>query len=533
MVTNDLGACEWFVWDLRRSGLIDRGQLDQVVNEFMKKNPRAEAPALAQFLVQHGTLTQFQAERVLNGKTAGLVLGPYVLLDAIGQGSMGQVYKASSKNDSQHYAVKVLPRRSMWNVRLARRQVRSFGNFQHPAVVPFVDVGTAGGLHYLAWPMVEGKSLESMISSEGKLSPEQTALIGMQVAQGLQIAHQNNLFHGLLKPSNVMVTPENQSKILDFGIGSLLVENEGESLVDTMSTANTMTSGLDYCSPECIMEPSNRTPAGDQYSLGCMLYCCLTGRVPFPDGSAVEKMMAHQTGEPEAITDFAPETPEGLVSIIQKLMAKSPDDRYSSCESVVEALEPFVGEMAMQVSAPRQQTQAKQSFGIGGGSRGGLAAVTAAPPQGRAPAAARQSLGLGGGVGSSMSNGALNPVRGGGGGSFGGNSSNNAPVANTPLPNAPKKNTGMVPSRASFQLPEMDEMPNADFGPGPGKAPEPIGLLPTGTPDSFKDPQFVSPKDAEKRQIGTFGMIITSLLIGSLAFLAFKLLTGNGVVPGQ
>ena len=147
MVTNDLGACEWFVWDLRRSGLIDRGQLDSLVNEFLKKNPRAEAPALAEYLVMQGTLTAFQAERVLNGKTQGLVLGPYVLLDAIGQGSMGQVYKAISKNDNQPYAVKVLPRRSMWNVRLARRQVRSFGNFQHPAVVPFVDVGTAGCLH--------------------------------------------------------------------------------------------------------------------------------------------------------------------------------------------------------------------------------------------------------------------------------------------------------------------------------------------------------------------------------------------------
>ena len=107
---------------------------------------RAEAPALAEHLVGQGTLTEFQAERILNGKSQGLVLGPYVLLDAIGSGSMGQVYKAGSKNDNAQYAVKVLPRRSMWNVRLARRQVRAFGNFTHPAVVPFVDVGTAGGL---------------------------------------------------------------------------------------------------------------------------------------------------------------------------------------------------------------------------------------------------------------------------------------------------------------------------------------------------------------------------------------------------
>ncbi|MCE9562442.1 MAG: protein kinase [Planctomycetes bacterium] len=257
MVTGDLGACEWFVWDLRRSGLIDRGQLDTIVGEFLRKNPRAEAPALAEYLVNHGTLTGFQAERVLNSKSAGLVLGPYVLLDAIGSGSMGQVYKASSKNDANLYAVKVLPRRSMWNVRLARRQVRSFANFTHPAVVPFMDVGTAGGLHYLVWPLVEGSTLESIVQHNGKLPPNLAALYGLQIAQGLTDAHQNSLFHGLVKPSNIMIGSDNQARMLDFGIGSLLVENEGESLVDTMSTANTLTSGLDCASPESIMEPTS------------------------------------------------------------------------------------------------------------------------------------------------------------------------------------------------------------------------------------------------------------------------------------
>ena len=80
-----------------------------------------------------------------------------------------------------------------------------------------------------------------------------------------------------------------------------------------MSTANTLTSGLDCASPESIMEPTNRTPAGDQYSLGCVLYYCLTGRLPFPEGSAVEKMMAHQTKEPTPIKEFAPDVPDGLV----------------------------------------------------------------------------------------------------------------------------------------------------------------------------------------------------------------------------
>src|SRR5947209_3845901 len=125
MTTTELGACEWFVWDLRRSNLIDRGQLDGLVTDFLKKNAGAEPPALARYLVDQGFLTPFQSERLLQGKAQGLVLGPFVLMDALGTGSMGTVYKAQSKNDQGWYAVKVLPRRSMWNVRIARRQARA------------------------------------------------------------------------------------------------------------------------------------------------------------------------------------------------------------------------------------------------------------------------------------------------------------------------------------------------------------------------------------------------------------------------
>src|SRR5580700_11216608 len=322
MVTTDLGACEWFVWDLRRSNLIDRGQLDQVIGEFLSKNPGAEPPLLAEFLVGQGILTDFQAERLLQGKTQGFVLGPFTLMDSLGTGSMGTVYKARSKTDNRWYAVKVLPRRSMWNVRIARRKVRSFEQCQHPSVVPFVDVGTSGGMHYLAWPMVEGATLDKIIEKESKLQPDRAAQYTYQAVEGLDLCHQQGLFHGLLKPSNLMISPEGQVKILDFGIGCLLAETEGESLVDTMSTANSVNSGLDCASPESIMDPTNLTPVGDQYSLGCIIYFCLAGRYPFPDGTAVEKMMCHQHKQPTSIKELAPEVPDELAALIERLMQK-------------------------------------------------------------------------------------------------------------------------------------------------------------------------------------------------------------------
>lgn len=341
MLTTDLGACEWFVWDLRRSNLIDRGQLDQIVGEFLEKNPRAEPPALAEYLVSQGVLTQFQADRLLQGKTQGFVLGPYVLTDALGSGSMGTVYKARSKNDKLWYAVKVLPRRSMWNVRIARRKVRAFEQCQHPTVVPFVDVGTSGGMHYLAWHLVEGEPLDKFVQRTGKLDPGLAAHLIVQVAEGLDVCHRQGLFHGLLKPSNLMVGPDYQVYILDFGIGSLLAETEGESLVDTMSTANSVASGLDCASPESIMDPTNLTPAGDQYSLGCTLYFCLTGQYPFPDGSAAEKMTAHQFKQPTPVRELAPEVPEELVEILDRLMQKLPENRFTSTADLIESLRPL------------------------------------------------------------------------------------------------------------------------------------------------------------------------------------------------
>jgi serine/threonine-protein kinase len=341
MVTTELGQCEWFIWDLRRSNLIDRGQLDQVVGEYMQTNPRAEPPALAEFLIQKGILSQFQADRLLQGKTQGFVLGPFTLMDALGTGSMGTVYKAQSKNDAQWYAVKVLPRRSMWNVRIARRKVRAFEACKHPTVVPFVDVGTAGGMHYLAWPFIEGEPLDKIVEAQGTLSPGLAAHYVLQIAEGLEICHHQALFHGLLKPSNLMVGTGHQIHILDFGIGCLLAETEGESLVDTMSTANSVASGLDCASPESIMDPQNLTPAGDQYSLGCVLYYCLTGRYPFPDGSSAEKMMAHQFKQPTPVRELRPEVPQGLAEVVQRLMQKAPEQRYGSAADVVEALKVY------------------------------------------------------------------------------------------------------------------------------------------------------------------------------------------------
>lgn len=331
-----------FVGKLRRANLIERGQVEPVVNDFLNKHPAAKPPALAEHLVRLGVLTPFQAERLLKGDVMGFVFGPYTLQEALGSGSMGTVYSAVSRSDQRHYAVKLLPRRNLWNVRLARRQVRAFERINHAAVVPFKDVGTAGSQHYLAWPQVEGEPLDRLVEREGRLSPGAAAYYGLQVAAGLLACHAENLVHGLLKPSNILIDPVGQARILDFGVGAILADNKDDeaSMINTHGQVSLLTSGLDCGSPESILDPAKQSSTGDQYSLGCILYFCLTGRYPF-EGSAVQKMQAHQLEQPAAIRERSPEVPGELAAIVERMMEKTPEGRFGDMSDVMEALRPW------------------------------------------------------------------------------------------------------------------------------------------------------------------------------------------------
>jgi serine/threonine protein kinase len=335
------GACEPVIYHLRRSNLLDRSRLDQVLRDYIGSQIPLEPAVMADYLIRHEILTPFQVERILKGKPEYLVLGPYSVVDEIGFGSMGAVYKARSKNDSKSYALKLMPRRSMWNVRIAKRLVRKFGYIRHPAVVSFVDVNTVGGYLCLVWPFVEGQTLEKLVEQKSRLLPGLAALFVLQAAEGLSVCHHQGLIHGLLKPANFLVGPNQEIRVLDFGTGALLSEAEGAELIDTMSTANAVTSGLDCRSPENILDVKIRTPAGDQYSLGCVLYFCLTGRYPFAGESAVEKMLAHQVKEPTPIRSLRPEVPQPLVEIVHRLMQKIPEGRYPNLDEVIEILRPL------------------------------------------------------------------------------------------------------------------------------------------------------------------------------------------------
>jgi serine/threonine protein kinase len=252
---------------------------------------------------------------------------------------MGTVYKALGKADRKDYALKVLPARGPWNIRQARRRLASFPTEPHPSVIPFLDVGTSAGLHYLVWPYVAGETLDALVKRDGILPPARAALIGLHIAQALEFCEQHHVYHGLVKPSNVLIEPDGQTKLLDFGVGPLLAEAESsDSLVDTLSESNTALNMLDCLSPEAIIDPARRSVRGDQYSLGCTLYFALTGRYPFPEGSAFEKMAAHQSAQPAPILSLNADVPVPLVVVIERLMQKSAELRYNNLDELIDAL---------------------------------------------------------------------------------------------------------------------------------------------------------------------------------------------------
>ena len=159
------------------------------------------------------------------------------------------------------------------------------------------------------------------------------------MASGLQPYHEHGLFHGLLKPSDVLIGADRRVRVLDFGVGFLLTSERGKAILDTMTNGKTLAKGLDCASPEAIMDSLARTPAGDQYSLGCILYRCLTGAYPFPYDNPVKKMLAHQNEYPTPVQEFSPETPAALAEVVERLMQKAPEDRYENIGEAVKELQ--------------------------------------------------------------------------------------------------------------------------------------------------------------------------------------------------
>ena len=380
----------WLLQELASAKIVAADTCDAILDDF-RGSGGADAPALADFLTQGGLVSAFQADAALAGKAASLLLGPYLLVEPVGSGSLGTVYRAVHTETRQRFAVKLLPLRSLWNVIQAKRQVAALAAMPpQPALVPFVDIDTAGGSHYLVWPFVEGETFESLVRRAGPLEPAHAARFVAEALEGLAACHAAGFAHGLIKPSNLLLGTDRKARLLDLGLGAILSENlaDGESLMDTISTATVSMGMMDCAPPETLADPTARTPAGDVYSLGCVLYFLLAGEYPFPDGNAVDKMIAHQTQEPLPVASRNPRVPEGLSHLVEHLLRKSPADRPADLALLVAALHEAVPEAAttstsdlpLPLVAGAGRRQGPPRAGAGAGSHDGRPAPEGASP---------------------------------------------------------------------------------------------------------------------------------------------------------
>jgi serine/threonine protein kinase len=306
-------------------------------------------------LVAMGRLNRYQATQLLSGFTK-LTLGPYRIVDSIGQGGMGQVFRAEHSLMGRTVAVKVLPKNKSTPDAIAcfTREIRAQAALDHENLVRALDAGHDGNVYFLVCEYVPGADLRRYVRDRGPLGMAEAATIISQAAQGLQHAHQNGLIHRDVKPANLLVTPEGLTKVSDLGlVGSLLDADSDPRAGKVVGTA-------DYLAPEHITAPRSITATSDLYSLGCTLYYAVTGKVPFPGGNAREKARRHCEDTPFHPRVLNPSLSEPFVEVIAAMMEKDPAKRIPSAADVVERLAPWAGE---SVSSPRNPDEARRRDG--------------------------------------------------------------------------------------------------------------------------------------------------------------------------
>lgn len=337
---------ETFLANLRQSGLVSADQLT-ALEDRLPKTYRGRV--LARALVEQGLLTKFQAERILIGRTHGFVLGRYRVLDQIGQGGMGRVFKAEHRGLGRVVALKVLSPELLKDDRalqLFQREVLAAASLVHPNIVTAFDADRVSDRFFLVMEFVDGPNLDQLVQDLGPLPVGRACDFVRQVAEGLQCASDIGMVHRDIKPANLLLKNDSIDalvKISDFGLARLHQQAQYEGLVPRtiLVKENTVVGTPDYLSPEQSRSIHKADIRSDLYSLGCTFYYLLTGRVPFPGGSSFEKLIRHCTEVSPPVEKFRPDVSHEVGTIIRKLMAKNPSERFQKPAEVAAALAPF------------------------------------------------------------------------------------------------------------------------------------------------------------------------------------------------
>lgn len=384
-VMTPLASVADFIDALHASQILEQSQLDELIHELQPQHDKVES--LADALVERNWLTPYQVNQVLSGHGHELTLGPYRLLDLLGEGGMGQVFRARHQRLHRVVALKVIRQGRLSSdpevVKRFQRESQLAAQMSHPNVVLVYDADQVDHTHFIAMEYVEGIDLGKLVRERGPLPAKYVCEYLRQASLGLQHAHECGLIHRDIKPSNLLVTrvppkpaddaPQDESirfgnpslsvvKILDMGLARLAESGGKEASFHTQ--VGTVMGTPDFIAPEQARNASTVDHRADIYSLGCTCYFLLTGQPPFPEGSVVEKLLMHQLDDPKPIEELRKDVPPALLSVVRKLMAKRPADRYQAAQHVVDELaslpisdsapspvKPVVSEKATEVTA--------------------------------------------------------------------------------------------------------------------------------------------------------------------------------------
>jgi eukaryotic-like serine/threonine-protein kinase len=276
--------------------------------------------------------------------SAGSRLGPYEVLSPLGAGGMGEVYRARDTRLSREVALKVLPEElALDRERLNRfeQEARAASALNHPNIVAIYDVGRAEEISFIAMELVEGRTLRELLLP-GRLPLKRLLAIAAQAADGLAKAHAAGIVHRDLKPENLMVSSDGFVKILDFGLAKLVGEKPG-GLSDALTMAGSQTASGVIVGTVGYMSPEQAGAAqldfrSDQFSLGSILYEMATGKRAFTRATVVDTLSAILHEEPEPLASLRPDSPLALRWLIERCLAKEPDDRYASTRDLARDL---------------------------------------------------------------------------------------------------------------------------------------------------------------------------------------------------
>jgi serine/threonine-protein kinase len=284
----------------------------------------------------------------------GMEIAGYRIEERVGRGGMGVVYRAEHLNLRRRAAIKIiapdLAESEGFRERFTR-EARIAAALQHPNIVTVYDAGEVEGLLYLAMQYIEGFDLSAMLRREGRLRPYRAVDVCRQVAAALDAAHAMGLIHRDVKPANVLI--EGRTAFLtDFGLTKRM-----DGTHTDLTRAGDVVGTIHYVAPEQI-EGAQVSARSDVYSLGCLLYHCLSGQVPFARDTDVAVIYAHLSEDPPRLSSVRPELAGGLDSVIAKALDKSPDRRFPSCGDLISAARAVIdaaGPLA-DTSPPRRES---------------------------------------------------------------------------------------------------------------------------------------------------------------------------------